>query len=233
MSKPIYKKIVWCIAAIALLSFIAMAYISTTYGNLSHYFTAKEEISKYIDQHYKDVLILEKVRYSSKMMAYVGRVKDKNDSSIMSYIAYYANTGDIEDDYRYRIQGRMEDDLRATLTTLISSSCNISAESLQISPLLEIPSFKYRMSDKYTGAEPITLNLSISTKYKSKEDFGNDAYKILRCLDNSNLKFKKINIYSFTPEDGDRAYDILLEVGEKITSLEEVQKRATIKYMGK
>lgn len=103
--------------------------------NSAEYEKAKAEISTYIERNYADVLILDDVSYNSKLDGYVGKVSEINDKRNKSFIAYFAISGDIADDYHYRTMTSMEDELRITIEALITSSGDISAESLQITPL--------------------------------------------------------------------------------------------------
>lgn len=228
MGNSVSKKLLWGGSAITVLFFAVMMYTSS-YGNPAEYFKAKAEITKYIDQNYKDVLHLEGISYSSKMQGYIGRVTEKGDSRYKSYITYYGNTGHIEDDYHFRTKGSMEDHLRVAIATLVSASSGIPAEKLHLNPQIEIPPFKYKMSDKYNPAEPIRLDVSIAEKYASLDDFTRAAYSIIKSLHGSNLSFTKIELYSFTPEDGDKSYHIIVNEGEKISSLEDVKKLAYVK----
>lgn len=228
MGNSVTKKLFWGVSAMAVL-FLAVMMYTSFYGNPVEYFKAKAEITKYIDQNYKDVLHLEGISYSSKMQGYIGRITEKGDSRYKSYIAYYGNTGNIEDDYHFRTRSSMEDHLRGAIATLVSASSGIPAEKLQIDPQIKIPPFKYKMSDRYNPAEPIGLDVSITNKYASLEEFTRDAYSIIKSLYSSNLTFTEIELYSFTPEDGDKSYHIIVKEGEKISSLEDVKKLAYIK----
>lgn len=228
MGNSVIKKLLWGGSAIAVLFFAVMMYTSF-YGNPGEYFKAKAEITGYIDKNYRDVLHLEGISYSSKMQGYIGRVTEKDDSRNKSYIGYYGNTGNIEDDYHFRTRLSMEDQLRVAIATLVSASSGIPAEKLKIDPQVEIPPFKYRMSDKYNPAEPVGLTVSIANKYASLEEFTRDAYSIIKSLYSPNLTFTKIELYSFTPEDGNKSYHIIVKEGEKISSLEDVKKLAYIK----
>lgn len=157
------------------------------------------------------------------MRAFVGQITDKYESRNKSFVAYHSNTGFIEDDYYFRIMVNMEDNLRATITTLVNSSTGISAEKIIAVPMLDISKYKYNPE------EHIGLDMSIKDYFKSKEDFSVVAYKILDSLYSSKLNFKKIEIYSFTPENGDEAYTPTLDGPTKPSSLEEVKKMVYIK----
>ena len=214
------------------LCFAFMTYTSI-YGNPAVYFKAKSEITRYIEENYKDVLNLESVSYSSKMSAYVGQVTDKDDSRCKSFIEYHPNSGKFYDDYQFRTMVNMEDELRVTIATLINASLGIPSEKISIALQIEIPEFKYRMFDKHDPNNPANLDLTVEVNYANIDEFSKDAYRILSVLYTSKLNFKKIVLYSFTPEDGNKAYYISLKEGEKATSLGDVKKTVQVKWMGK
>lgn len=209
-----------------------MTYTSV-YENPRVYFKAKSEITRYIEENYKDALILEGVSYSSKMGSYLGKVRDKDDSRCKSFIEYHHNSGRIYDDYHFRTITGMEDEITTTISTLISTSCDIPRDKVRIAPHLETPKFKYRMFDKHDPNNPVDLNISVKVSYANMDKFSEDACKILNTLYATKLKFKNIELYSFTPEDGNRAYCLSLNESEKASSLEDIKKTAYVKWMGK
>jgi hypothetical protein len=229
MNKSTRKKIVPAIAALGILLFASMVYYSTLFKNPVEYFKAKGEIERYIEEHYKDNLILEKVSYNSKMSGYVGLVTDKNDTRYQSFIAYYPNVGQIEDDYHFRTKTKMEEQLQVTITTLAAAASGIPSEKMHASPIIEIPKYKYRITDKYNPEDPIKLDLTLKVPFANIDDFCDSVYKILSSLYDSKLYFNNMQIYSFTPENGDKSYTLTLREEQKITSLEEVKKAAYIK----
>lgn len=205
--------------------------ISTNPFNIhtAEYKKAKAEISKYIETHYGNDLILDEVSYNSKLGAYVANVRGLNNTMTKSFIAYFPNTGNIEDDYQYRVITRIEDELKLKLEALVTSSIDISTDSLQITPIIQ-ESLTLNMSNEIETDIPIELNVEIKNSYSDLDKFSLDVYKILNSLYSSSLKFTKIEIYSFFPSDGDKLYFFYTEDTEKTYSLEEVMEIVYVKY---
>lgn len=235
-----YKNIIKIISSILLVLVSTFIY-SSTFGNPISYIKAKSEISSYINEKYGDELQIEKLFYSFKTNGYSAIVARKNDNRDTSYIEYY-NTGNINDGYQFEVRMSIEDEVAGILESLINQGTNLNRANLGIESSIEIEAFKYNLSDKYSGEEPIDLQIWLHPEYnytekqdpnqevalyKNKEDFSKDVYEIMDILSGTKYKFNSIEIYSYR-EDGNSNYRFESNMKEEIKSIEDINNKVFI-----
>ncbi|MBS3201631.1 zf-HC2 domain-containing protein [Turicibacter bilis] len=207
-----------------LFGYALMAY-SSTKGTLLTYWQAKTAIQAYIDDVYDQQLILTNVRYNPKEASYLGDVVDQEDSRNSGTIYCYIKGNEIYDDYHFRTQLKMEDEVQQVLELFIAVHSDINAWQLSLYPQIDVPINTYKSTDSYDPTLPVSLNILDDITYDSKEAFAKQCYELLQVLQFSGLRFETISIYSFL-EDGNRTYT--LKTSNLSLSLEEIIHQLTI-----
>ena len=237
------KKVISIIVAI-LLAALGLFIYSGFFGNPVSYIKSKVAIENYINKHYKNILRIEKISYNWKMGGYSASVVDTKNSSYSASIEY-ASTGYISDYYHFYTMTNMTEEIKNNLDYMIEQFSEIENEDMQTYVQIEIPKFKYRIFDKYSKKEPIELEIwlnkginkfegdkatSLKTDdlYKDKEEFSEDAYKIIKVLQDTGYKYKSINIYSYL-ENGNDRYNLELSNIDEIKTKKEVSEKVFIK----
>ena len=220
---------------------ISVTVYSSTFGNPISYLKAKVEINSYIDKHYDNKLEIQRLFYSFKTNGYSAIVNYENDNRYSSYIEYY-NTGHINDGYQFDVRIKMEDEVIDTLESLINQGTNLDRTNINIDPSINIEEYKYKLNDKYSGEEPINLQIQLHPSisydekhdpnkevalYKNKYDFSKDVYNIVKVLEGTNYKFENVEIYSYI-EDGNSNYRFKSNMKDKVKSVDDVNENVLI-----
>ena len=196
--------------------FISIFIYNSLNGNPIGYLKAKNNINEYIENNYNNQLKLTNIYYSGKAGGYIGEVEEVDDSSNKANINYY-NTGHIGDDYHFRTYLNMSDEINSTLKNLIYIQTNIPKDNMTMDVYFELPKFKYKLNDEYSGKEPLTIELELKPKsgvFKNQEDFKIEASKVLDVLKSVKYDYKSIIIYSYR-EDGNSRYE--MNINKEIT----------------
>ena len=204
------------ILGVVAILFIIIFIYSSFNGNPVGYIKAKNNISEYIENNYNNKLKITNIYYSQKAGGYIGEVEEVDNPISKSNINYY-NTGYIGDDYHFRTYLNMSDEISSTLKNIIYQQTNIPKDSITIDVYFELPKFKYKLNDDYSGKEPLTIELELKPKsgvFKNQEDFKIEASKVLDVLKSVKYDYKSIIIYSYR-EDGNSRYE--MNINKEIT----------------
>lgn len=213
---------------VVLMLFISIFIYNSLNGNPIGYIKAKNNISEYIENHYNNKLKITNIYYSEKAGGYIGEVEEIDNPNNKSNINYY-NTGYIGDDYHFRTYLNMSDEINSTLKNLIYQQTNISKDNITMDVYFELPKFKYKLNDDYSGKEPLTIELELKSKngiFKKQEEFEIEARQILEVLKSVKYDYKSIIIYSYR-EDGNSRYEMDINNNVNINTIkkeEEISK---------
>ena len=194
---------------IVLILFIIIFIYNLFYGNPIGHIKAKNSINEYIENNYNSQLKLNNIYYSGKAGGYIGEVKEIDNPSNKANINYY-NTGYIGDDYHFRTYLNMSDEINRTLKNLIHQQTNIPKDNMTMDVYFELPKFKYKLNDEYSGKEPLTIELELKSNngvFKNQEEFEIEASKVLDVLKSIKYDYNSIIIYSYR-EDGNSRYEM-------------------------
>lgn len=206
---------------------ISLSIYSSFNGTPIGYIKAKKHISEYIETNYNDRLKLTNIFYSGKGGGYIGEVEDINSPSNKANINYY-NTGYIGDDYHFRTWENMSNEIESTLSNLIYQQINIKKENINIYVDFELPKFKYKLNDDYSGKEPLDIEIELKSKngvYKSEEAFKEQASEVLNILKSIKYNYKSIMIYSYR-KDGNSRYEMDIN---SLININEIKKEEEVK----
>ena len=213
---------------VVLMLFISIFIYNSLNGNPIGYIKAKNNISEYIENHYNNKLKITNIYYSEKAGGYIGEVEEIDNPNNKSNINYY-NTGYIGDDYHFRTYINMSDEINSTLKNLIYQQTNISKDNITMDVYFELPKFKYKLNDDYSGKEPLTIELELKSNngiFKKQEEFEIEARQILEVLKSVKYDYKSIIIYSYR-EDGNSRYEMDINNNVNINTIkkeEEISK---------
>ena len=213
---------------VVLMLFISIFIYNSLNGNPIGYIKAKNNISEYIENHYNNKLKITNIYYSEKAGGYIGEVEEIDNPNNKSNINYY-NTGYIGDDYHFRTYLNMSDEINSTLKNLIYQQTNISKDNITMDVYFELPKFKYKLNDDYSGKEPLTIELELKSNngiFKKQEEFEIEARQILEVLKSVKYDYKSIIIYSYR-EDGNSRYEMDINNNVNINTIkkeEEISK---------
>lgn len=199
---------------------ISLFIYNSFHGNPIGYIKANKNISEYIEDNYDNSLNITNIQYSSKGGGYIGSVEDIDDSRNKSTINYY-NTGYIGDYYHFDTFQNMSDEISKTLTNLLVQQTKIKKENINIYVDLDIPEFKYKLNDDYSGKEPLAIEIELKGSkglYKDEKEFIKEASEILSLIKNIQYKYKSIIIYSYR-EDGNSRYEMNINNHTTINTL--------------
>ena len=194
---------------VVVILFISIFIYNSLNGNPIGYIKAKNNINEYIENNYNNQLKLTNIYYSEKAGGYIGEVEEVENPSNKANINYY-NTGYIGDDYHFRTYLNMSDEINSTLKNLIYQQTNIPKDNMTMDVYFELPKFKYKLNDEYSGKEPLTIELELKSKngiFKNQEKFEIEARKVLEVLKSIKYDYKSIIIYSYR-EDGNSRYEM-------------------------
>ena len=141
---------------------ISIFIYNSFHGNPIGYIKAKNNISEYIEKNYNNELKITNIFYSEKAGGYIGEVEEIDNPSNKSNINYY-NTGHIGDDYHFRTYMNMSDEISSTLKNLIYQQTSISKDNMIMNVDFELPKFKYKLNDDYSGKEPLSIELELKS----------------------------------------------------------------------
>lgn len=212
---------------VVLMLFISIFIYNSLNGNPIGYIKAKNSISEYIENNYNNKLKIANIYYSEKAGGYIGEVEEIDNPNNKSNINYY-NTGYIGDDYHFRTYLNMSDEMNSTLKNLIYQQTNISKDNITMDVYFELPKFKYKLNDDYSGKEPLTIELELKSKngiFKKQEEFEIEARQILDVLKSIKYDYKSIIIYSYR-EDGNSRYE--MEINNEV-NINTIKKEEEIK----
>ena len=204
------------ILGVVAILFISIFIYSSFNGNPVGYIKAKNNISEYIENNYNNKLKITNIYYSQKAGGYIAEVEEVDNPISKSNINYY-NTGYIGDDYHFRTYLNMSDEISSTLKNIIYQQTNIPKDSITIDVYFELPKFKNKLNDDYSGKEPLTIELELKPKsgvFKNQQDFKREASKVLDVLKSVKYDYKSIIIYSYR-EDGNSRYE--MNINKEIT----------------
>ncbi len=201
-----------------LLGYALMAY-SGIKGNLITYWQAKTALQTYIDDAYNNQFVLTDVSYQPKMGGYAGDISDKQDSRNSGTLYYYPKGKEISDDYQFRIQLKMEEEVQQVLELLIDLHTDLNMDQLSLYTQINLPMYEYSLMDSYDPTLPAGIKILDDVTYESKESFAKQIHLLLQVLQFSGLRFDSIAFYSFL-EDGNQAYT--LTTSNTSLSLEEI-----------
>ena len=213
---------------VVLMLFISIFIYNSLNGNPIGYIKAKNNISEYIENHYNNKLKITNIYYSEKAGGYIGEVEEIDNPNNKSNINYY-NTGYIGDDYHFRTYLNMSDEINSTLKNLIYQQTNISKDNITMDVYFELPKFKYKLNDDYSGKEPLTIELELKSNngiFKKQEEFEIEARQILEVLKSVKYDYKSIIIYSYR-EDGNSRHEMDINNNVNINTIkkeEEISK---------
>ena len=188
---------------------ISIFIYNSFHGNPIGYIKAKNNISEYIEKNYNNELKITNIFYSEKAGGYIGEVEEIDNPSNKSNINYY-NTGHIGDDYHFRTYMNMSDEISSTLKNLIYQQTSISKDNMIMNVDFELPKFKYKLNDDYSGKEPLSIEVELKSNnnvFKNEEEFKIEASKIIDVLKSIKYDYKSIIIYSYR-EDGNSRYEM-------------------------
>lgn len=214
------------ITKILLYSLLAMSSLylyNVFFRNPISYLNAKSKIENYIKENYNDNLEIENVYFNSKMNAYSADVRDKKyylQVSTINYTVY----NKINDDYHFRTKLNMENEINTIISAMINQQTNLKRNFITVNSLIDIPLFKYRINEHFSGNEKIKLEIELHSEkdklnnkvfdnskslYKNKADFIKDAYEIIKVLQGIGYSYESIEIYSYL-SDGNSKYSVNL-----------------------
>ena len=188
---------------------ISIFIYNSFHGNPIGYIKAKNNISEYIEKNYNNELKITNIFYSEKAGGYIGEVEEIDNPSNKANINYY-NTGHIGDDYHFRTYMNMSDEISSTLKNLIYQQTSISKDNMIMNVDFELPKFKYKLNDDYSGKEPLSIEVELKSNnnvFKNEEEFKIEASKIIDVLKSIKYDYKSIIIYSYR-EDGNSRYEM-------------------------
>lgn len=210
---------------VLLMASISLFIYNSVHGNPIGYMRAKNSISEYIETNYNNRLKITNIFYSGKAGGYIGEVEDIDCPANKASINYY-NTGYIGDDYHFRTWVNMSDEIKSTLTNLLHQQTNIKKENINVSADFELPKFKYKLNDDYSGKEPLIIEIDLKAEsgvYKSEESFKKQASEVLDVLKSINYDYKSIIIYSYR-EDGNSRYEMDMNNNVNINTIEKEEE---------
>lgn len=213
------------IFGVVFIVFISIFIYNSFHGNPIGYIKAKHRISEYIEDNYNNELKINKIFYSGKAGGYIGEVEEIDNPSNKANINYY-NTGYIGDDYHFRTYMNMSDEIISTLKNLIYQQTNISKDNMVINVDFELPKFKYKLNDDYSGKEPLSIELELKSNnsvFKNEEGFKVEASKILDVLKSIKYDYKSITIYSYR-EDGNSRYEMNMNKDININTIKKEEE---------
>ncbi len=204
------------------------------FGNPVKYLKAQDGIETYIRNTYEGKLEIESIRYGWKMNNYHGQVRSKDDFRNTGKITYY-RFGDIYDGYHYKIEEKQAQEARQMLLSMIKQKTDFQLIDINLSTSIKLPYNKYTARDIYLGEEPIFVNINLEPRklpeqqgYENKEAFCEEAYKIVKVLEETGWPYTEIRI-GFYFNDGDSFYSIVISRGiEDLNDLLEIVQIITI-----
>lgn len=205
---------------------ISLFIYTSFHGNPIGYMKAKKNISEYIEDNYDNSLKITNIHYSSKGGGYIGSVEDIDVPRNKSTINYY-NTGYIGDYYHFDTFQNMSEEISTTLINLLVQQTEIKKENVNIYVNFDIPKFKYKLNDDYSGKEPLSIELELKSKkgrYTSEDEFKKQAKEVLNILNSIKYDYKSIIIYSYR-EDGNSRYEMDINSS---TNINEIKKEEPI-----
>ena len=203
---------------------ISIFIYNSFHGNPIGYIKAKNNISEYIEKNYNNELKITNIFYSEKAGGYIGEVEEIDNPSNKSNINYY-NTGHIGDDYHFRTYMNMSDEISSTLKNLIYQQTSISKDNMIMNVDFELPKFKYKLNDDYSGKEPLSIEVELKSNnnvFKNEEEFKIEASKIIDVLKSIKYDYKSIIIYSYR-EDGNSRYEMNINKDININTIKKVE----------
>lgn len=214
LNVKIVKKIFLTILTLGMLALAVFIY-TEFYGTPWEYVKAKNAISEYIEENYQDVLVVDTIHYNWKLNYFSAKVMEKEDPRQSAYIEYVK--GNIYDGYYDNTRFQLADELNHMMVSLITTTTTIKKDAIQSSYAdIDVPMYKYKLKDNYSGEEPISFELTFKNFYEEKEPFYRDAYEIAKTLYNSNLNLERVTIIAFTPDGNTTLHvEILDEEVEK------------------
>ncbi len=199
-----------------------------TWGTPVGYLKAKQIIEDYIDKTYDGKLKIESVERSFlKWSGYYAHVSEEGRPRNKSMIEYYEGQRSISDTYHSQVNGNMMDQVSNMLTSLVVMQTDLTDYEVNLYAKFEIPEGKYRLNDHFLGDEPINVDIQLQPDfnwkrednkkievkvYKDETDFAEDAYKIIKVLQNTGYQYQELRVYYFL-EDGNTTYEVVLKEG--------------------
>jgi len=187
---------------VVLMLFISIFIYNSLNGNPIGYIKAKNNINEYIENNYNNKLKLTNIYYSEKAGGYIG------------------------DDYHFRTYLNMSDEINSTLKNLIYQQTNISKDNITMDVYFELPKFKYKLNDDYSGKETLSIELELKSKdgvFKNQEEFEIEASKVLEVLKSIKYDYKSIIIYSYR-EDGNSRYEMDINNNVNINTIKKEEE---------
>ena len=204
---------------------ISIFIYNSFHGNPIGYIKAKNNISEYIEKNYNNELKITNIFYSEKAGGYIGEVEEIDNPSNKSNINYY-NTGHIGDDYHFRTYMNMSDEISSTLKNLIYQQTSISKDNMIMNVDFELPKFKYKLNDDYSGKEPLSIEVELKSNnnvFKNEEEFKIEASKIIDVLKSIKYDYKSITLYSYR-EDGNSRYEMNINKDININTIKKEEE---------
>ena len=90
----------------------------------------------------------------------------------------------------------------------------------------ELPKFKYKLNDDYSGKEPLSIELELKSNnsvFKNEDGFKVEASKILDVLKSIKYDYKSIIIYSYR-EDGNSRYEMNINKDININTIKKEEE---------
>jgi hypothetical protein len=222
-----------------LLVILAGGNYAETWGTPLGYLGAKSNIERYIDENYEGRLQIESIkRIFLKMSGYEATVVQIDDRRNKSTI-YYGNHDYISDDYHWQTTENMMEQVQTVLITLIENQTDLTDYAINLKSDMSIPIAKYNLNDRFSGEEPVNVEIqlqpgyswkekkgqdSVPKVYKNEEAFLEDAYKVIAVLQNVGYQYANIRVYYYL-EDGNTTYEIVLQDNETISTVQELTNR--------
>ena len=129
---------------------------------------------------------------TQKELGYLGDVVDQEDPRNSGTIYYYINANEIYDDYRFRTQLKMEDEVQQILELFIALHSDLNMEQFSLYPQIDVPINTYKSTDSYDPSLPIRLNILDDVTYDSKEEFAKQCYELFTSVTIQWITFLKL-----------------------------------------
>jgi hypothetical protein len=167
--------------------------------------------------------------------ATVVQIDDRRNKSTI----YYGNHDYISDGYHAQTTQNMMEQIQTILITLIENQTDLTDYAINLKSDVSIPIAKYNLNDRFSGEEPVNVEIqlqpgyswkekegqnSVPKVYESEEAFLEDAYKVIAVLQNVGYQYANIKVYYYL-EDGNTTYEIVLQDNETISTAQELTNR--------
>lgn len=227
MKKNLSKTVL--LVLIVAVFFIGGAVLFKGGGNVEEFPKAEEAIQSYVKTNYGSRLSVGEVEYSSKAMAYIAEVTEKDDPRNRALIEW-SGEGNILDGYADAVKLHIGEGVQEKLYQLVEQSMGMPKEALQLSVDAQVPKNQYTMADEYDGSYPLRGSISFTEQFETKEAFAKAAWTVLQAVQQSGFSFQTLELYAYMP-DGDHCF--VTQIEQPIKSEQEFLNATKEEYRGK